>query len=127
MHICIRPPDSTLSDEYAGFLMGLGLQGHLADFPVLTLCDILSKSHELTNIALLLGLAAHKRGTMDAFVGRMLSIHVHEMVPSSTVEVGVTPLIQNAALVALGLLYQETGHRRTAEVCFCQAFIVFFV
>ena len=54
---------------------------------------------------------------MDAFVAKMLSIHVHGMVPASSVEIGVTPLVQSAALVSLGLLYQGTGHRRTAEAC----------
>ena len=96
--------------------MGLGLLGYLSDFPTITLCDYLSCSHETTSIALLLGLAASKRGTMDSFVAKMLSIHVHALLPSSTVEVGVTSLVQNAALVAVGLLYQGTSHRRTADV-----------
>lgn len=111
-----RRPDSRLTDEYAGFLFGLGLLGHLADFPTFTLCDFLSNSHETTSIALLLGLSCNKRGTMDAFMSKMLSIHVHGLMPSTSVEVGVTPLVQNAALVAVGLLYQGTCHRRTAEV-----------
>lgn len=105
-----------MTDEYAGFLLGLGLLGHLNDFPIITLCDFLSRSHELTSIALLLGLSANKRGTMDTFVSKMLSIHVHGLLPSSAVEVGVTPLVQNAALISVGLLYQGTAHRRTSDV-----------
>jgi hypothetical protein len=49
-----------LTNEQAGFLYGLGLTGHLANFSMLNVHDALTRRHDLTNIAILLGLAASK-------------------------------------------------------------------
>jgi anaphase-promoting complex subunit 1 len=49
-----------LTNEQAGFLYGLGLSGHLANFSMLNIHDALARRHDLTNIAILLGLAASK-------------------------------------------------------------------
>jgi len=49
-----------LTNEQAGFLYGLGLTGHLANFSILNVHDALSRRHDLTNIAILLGLASSK-------------------------------------------------------------------
>lgn len=49
-----------LTNEQAGFLYGLGLTGHLANFSMLNIHDALTRRHDLTNIAILLGLAASK-------------------------------------------------------------------
>ena len=49
-----------LTNEQAGFLYGLGLTGHLANFSILNVHDALTKRHDLTNIAILLGLASSK-------------------------------------------------------------------
>lgn len=49
-----------LTNEQAGFLYGLGLTGHLANFSILNVHDALTRRHDLTNIAILLGLAASK-------------------------------------------------------------------
>lgn len=49
-----------LTNEQAGFLYGLGLTGHLSNFSMLNIHDALTRRHDLTNIAILLGLAASK-------------------------------------------------------------------
>ena len=49
-----------LTNEKAGFLYGLGLKGHLSNFSMLNVHDALTRRHDLTNIAILLGLAASK-------------------------------------------------------------------
>lgn len=49
-----------LTNEQAGFLYGLGLTGHLANLSMLNIHDALTRRHDLTNIAILLGLAASK-------------------------------------------------------------------
>ena len=49
-----------LTNEQAGFLYGLGLTGHLANFSILNVHDALTRRHDLTNIAILLGLASSK-------------------------------------------------------------------
>lgn len=49
-----------LTNEQAGFLYGLGLTGHLSTFSMLNIHDALTRRHDLTNIAILLGLASSK-------------------------------------------------------------------
>jgi len=49
-----------LTNEQAGFLYGLGLTGHLSSFSMLNIHDALTRRHDLTNIAILLGLASSK-------------------------------------------------------------------
>ena len=48
--------------EHAGFLMALGLSGHLAHLARLNVHDYLIKGNEMTSVGILLGLAACKRG-----------------------------------------------------------------
>jgi anaphase-promoting complex subunit 1 len=48
--------------EHAGFLMALGLNGHLSNLAELNTYDYLIKCHEMTSVGLLLGVAATKRG-----------------------------------------------------------------
>ena len=45
-------------NSYAGFLMALGLQGHLAELSDFHLYDFLQEKHELTVVGLLVGVAA---------------------------------------------------------------------
>lgn len=105
-----------LQDEPAGFLFGLGLTGHLIDLPSVKLRMYLSQGHESTSIGLLLGLAAARRGTRDDEISRVLSIHVPSLLPSTSAEVDVSVLIQTAAMVGMGLLFQGSANRRLVEV-----------
>lgn len=50
--------------EHAGFLMALGLNGHLNTLAVLNKFEYLVKCHEMTSVGLLLGIAASKRGIL---------------------------------------------------------------
>uniref|UniRef100_T1KZR0 Uncharacterized protein n=1 Tax=Tetranychus urticae TaxID=32264 RepID=T1KZR0_TETUR len=78
--------------------------------------DYLCKGNELTRVAVLLGLAAAKRGTMDISVERILSIHVEALLPSSSIELDVPPVVEVAAILGVGLLYQGSGQRHIAEM-----------
>ncbi|KAG8278443.1 Anaphase-promoting complex subunit 1 [Homalodisca vitripennis] len=49
--------------EHAGFLMALGLNGHLNNLAQLNTCDYLARCHEMTSIGILLGISATKRDT----------------------------------------------------------------
>ena len=60
-------------------------------------------------------LSAAARGTLDSFVAQMLSLHVFGMV-SAINDVGVSSLVQTAALIGVGLLYEGSSHRHTVEV-----------
>lgn len=106
--------DGTL--EHAGFLLGLGLNGHLARLSTLAVHDYVLKNHELTSVGLLLGLAASRRGSMDLQATKLMSIHVEALLPPTSTELDVHPLVRVASVMGLGLLYAESGHRRMAEV-----------
>ena len=62
----------------------------------------------------LLGMAAAKRGTLDATVGKMLFLHIPSRHPTSYPELELSPLVQAAALLGVGLLYQGSCHRWAA-------------
>uniref|UniRef100_A0A8C6DUY4 Anaphase promoting complex subunit 1 n=1 Tax=Moschus moschiferus TaxID=68415 RepID=A0A8C6DUY4_MOSMO len=111
-----KPKHAELANEYAGFLMALGLNGHLTKLATLNIHDYLTKGHEMTSIGLLLGVAAAKLGTMDMSVTRLLSIHIPALLPPTSTELDVPHNVQVAAVVGIGLVYQGTAHRHTAEV-----------
>lgn len=55
-----KPKSAELSNEHAGFLMGLGLNGHLDSLATLNIHDYLTRGHEMTSVGLILGIAAGK-------------------------------------------------------------------
>uniref|UniRef100_A0A1B6C0L0 Uncharacterized protein n=2 Tax=Clastoptera arizonana TaxID=38151 RepID=A0A1B6C0L0_9HEMI len=105
-----------LLPEHAGFLMALGLNGHLKNLAQLNTYGYLTRCHEMTSVGLLLGIAATKRGTMDAQTTKILSIHIESLLPPTSIELDIVQNIQIAALLSMGLVYQGTGHRHIAEV-----------
>ncbi|XP_068085818.1 anaphase-promoting complex subunit 1 isoform X2 [Anabrus simplex] len=107
---------SDLSTEHAGFLMALGLNGHLSNLARWNAYEYLVKCHEMTSVGLLLGIAATKRGTMDVSTTKMLSLHLEALLPPTSIELDIQQNIQVAALLGVGLLYQGTAQRRMAEV-----------
>jgi len=111
-----KPRNNQLTEEHAGFLMALGLSGHLNSLSYMNLHDYLCKGHELTTVGLLLGTAAAKRGTMDVTTTKMLSIHIDALLPPTSAELDVPHSAQVAAILGVGLLYQGTAQRRMAEV-----------
>ncbi|KAM9365814.1 anaphase-promoting complex subunit 1 isoform 2-T3 [Pholidichthys leucotaenia] len=111
-----KPKSPELANEYAGFLMALGLNGHLTKLATLNIHDYLTKGHEMTSIGLLLGISSAKLGTMDMSVTRLLSIHIPALLPPTSTELDVPHNVQVAAVIGIGLVYQGTGHRHNAEV-----------
>uniref|UniRef100_A0A673NM55 Anaphase-promoting complex subunit 1-like n=1 Tax=Sinocyclocheilus rhinocerous TaxID=307959 RepID=A0A673NM55_9TELE len=91
-----KPKSADLANEYAGFLMALGLNGHLTKLATLNIHDYLTKvSYSLSWVLMLI-------------VVCMNFNNEHELdVPHS---------VQVAAVVGIGLIYQGTGHRHNAEV-----------
>eukprot|EP00198_Chlamydomonas_reinhardtii_P004462 XP_001693798.1 anaphase promoting complex subunit 1 [Chlamydomonas reinhardtii] len=75
----------------------------------------LSDEHDPTTIAVLVGMAAQRRGSMDAVVTRMLFLHLPARHPTSFPELELSPLVQAAALMGVGLLYEGSAHRVMAE------------
>jgi len=102
--------------EHAGFLLAMGLQGHLRHG--LKKPDVLlylDAGHNLTTMAILLGEAATHRGTMDLATRKMLCLHIPSLLPQNISEYDHAPAVQNAAVVGIGLLYMGTVHRLMAE------------
>ncbi|XP_068597126.1 anaphase-promoting complex subunit 1 [Brachionichthys hirsutus] len=111
-----KPKSPELANEYAGFLMALGLNGHLTKLATLNIHDYLTKGHEMTSIGLLLGVSSARLGTMDMSITRLLSIHIPALLPPTSTELDVPHNVQVAAVIGIGLVYQGTGHRHNAEV-----------
>ncbi|BFZ60471.1 Anaphase-promoting complex subunit 1 [Saitoella coloradoensis] len=109
-----KPTELTV--RHAGFLLGLGLNGHLKDLATWHAFNYLTSKHTMTSIGLLLGLAVSYLGTMDATVTRLLSVHVLALLPAGSTELNLSPLTQTAGLMGIGLLYHGTQQRRMTEV-----------
>ncbi|KAK4436500.1 Anaphase-promoting complex subunit [Sesamum alatum] len=101
---------------HAGLLLALGLHGHLR---VLTITDIFqyySQEHESTTVGLMIGLAASYRGTMQPSISKSLYVHLPARHPSSFPELELPTLIQSAALISVGLLYEGSAHPQTMQI-----------
>lgn len=111
-----------LNAEVAGFLLGLGLTGHLNKFHDLVIHEHLNRDHEMTQLALVLGLGIGKRGSMEADTLRIISVYVESLSPASTCPNGggasieVPQNVRVAALMSIGFLYQGSAHRYMTEV-----------
>ncbi|XP_058442829.1 anaphase-promoting complex subunit 1 isoform X2 [Malaya genurostris] len=102
--------------EHAGFLMALGLNGHLKTLSFMSIYEYLVKCDEMTSLGLLLGISATHRGTMDTKTTKLLSVHIEALLPPTAVELDISQNIQVASLMGIGLVYQGTAKRHIAEV-----------
>eukprot|EP00474_Spongospora_subterranea_P010640 CRZ11098.1 hypothetical protein [Spongospora subterranea] len=109
-----RPQEPTYT--HAGLLLALGLHGHLDGLARSDLYWYLSKKHNPTTIALLLGVAFSHRGTMNASVSKTLCLHIPALLPAGFDDMEIPLLVQTSAVLGLGLLYQGTSNRLMAEV-----------
>ncbi|KDQ24110.1 hypothetical protein PLEOSDRAFT_1048772 [Pleurotus ostreatus PC15] len=111
---------SDLSPEHAGFLLGLGLTGHLKGMLTWHTFSYLTPKHDLTSIGVLLGLAAANVGTGNHHVMKLLAVHTPALLPLPSVDLNVSLMTQAAGLAGVGLLCMGTKNRRMAEVCLSQ-------
>ena len=114
--ILFNKPSQDLSNRHAGFLLALGLNGHLKKIAKWVAFKYLTPKHTMTSIGLLLGLAASYMGTMDSLITRLLSVHVTRMLPPGAAELNLSPLTQTTGIMGIGLLYCNTQHRRMSEI-----------
>ena len=105
-----------LNARHAGFLLGLGLNGHLRKLASWHVSNYLTPRHAMTSVGLLLGLSAGYIGSMDMTIVKLLSVHVVALLPSGSSELNLSNLIQTASVLGIGLLYFETQHRRMSDV-----------
>lgn len=106
---------ATLTAEHAGFLFGLGLNGHLTNLALFNLHEYLVKGDPMTSIALLLGTSAAKCRTAELQSMKMLSTHLPFLLLPTLLELNIDPSVQTAAVLGVGLLYAESGNYRLAE------------
>lgn len=104
------------SSEHGGFLMALGLNGHLKSLSFMSIYEYLVKCEEMTSVGLLLGISAAHRATMDTTTTKLLSVHIEALLPATALELDIPQNIQVAAIMGIGLIYQETAKRHMAEV-----------
>ena len=57
-----------------------------------------------------------RRSSMDHATMKVLSIHLPAMLPPTSTELNVPHNVQVAAILGVGLMFQETAHRHTAEI-----------
>ncbi|KAK5995572.1 Negative regulator of mitosis [Cladobotryum mycophilum] len=114
--ILYNKPGQELSNRHAGFLLALGLNGHLKGVAKWVAFKYLTPKHTMTSVGLLLGLAASYMGTMDSLITRLLSVHATRMLPRGAAELNLSPLTQTSGIMGIGLLYCGSQHRRMSEI-----------
>ncbi|KAI4089883.1 MAG: hypothetical protein LQ344_005073 [Seirophora lacunosa] len=105
-----------LKNRHAGFLLALGLNGHMKNVAKWASYKYLSPKHTMTSIGFLLGTSASYLGTMDLNITRLLSVHVKRMLPAGAAELNLSPITQTGSIMGIGLLYCNTQHRRMSEI-----------
>ncbi|ODV80795.1 uncharacterized protein CANTADRAFT_46433 [Suhomyces tanzawaensis NRRL Y-17324] len=113
-----KPPD--LNAQHAGFLLGLGLNGHLKKLEEWHIYNYLGPKHPLTSVGLLIGMAASIKGSMDNKLTKVLSVHAVALLPQGANDLNVPVMVQTAGLIGIGLLYLESQHRRMSEILLSQ-------
>lgn len=114
--IIYNKPGGEPSNRHAGFLLALGLNGHLKSMVKWVAFKYLTTKHTMTSIGLLLGLAASFMGTMDNLITRVLTVHVTRLLPPGAAELNLSHLTQTAGLMGIGLVYCQSQHRRMSEI-----------
>lgn len=104
------------SAEHGGFLMALGLNGHLKSLAFMSVYDYLVKIDDMTSIGLLLGIAAAHCGTQDMTTTKLMSLHLEALLPSTALELDISQNVQVACIMGIGLVYRGTAKRHMAEV-----------
>ncbi|WFD23515.1 Anaphase-promoting complex subunit 1 [Malassezia equina] len=100
--------------RHAGFLLGLGLHGHLRTLGRVHAYRYLAPRHTLTTMGLVLGLAASFVGTADPVARQIMAVQVAAFLPAGSVPLQMAPLTQATGLLGMGLVFCGTDHRWTA-------------
>ncbi|CAK9780760.1 hypothetical protein CC85DRAFT_277308 [Cutaneotrichosporon oleaginosum] len=108
-----RPGD--INAEHAGFILGLGLTGHLRKLGSKQTFTYLRQRHEKTTVGTLLGVAASFAGSQDPMVTSQISLHSNALLPPGAMELNGSPLVQSTALLSIGLVYAGTKHLHMAD------------
>jgi len=102
--------------KHAGFLFAMGLNGMMSSLLMINVYDYLSNNNDFTNVAVMLGMAAAKRGTSDNMVFKILSLRLECLLPPTCTDLEISPMCRVASCMGLGLLFQGTANSFITEV-----------
>jgi anaphase-promoting complex subunit 1 len=80
--------------SHAGFLMGLGLKGHLKALTISDVCEYLTLGHVPTTVAILIGYAASHIGSADSAISKTICLHVVSLLPVQHWDLDISPVVQ---------------------------------
>lgn len=104
------------NDSHAGVILALGLNKDLAVLNMTDIYEHIGPGHDLTSIAMLLGLGCAKAGSCDSNIRKTLTLHVPSLFPQEFSDLDVvSSSVQSAAITGLGLLYRGTCNRLMCE------------
>lgn len=103
-------------NEYAGFLLALGLNGHLTKLSSFDIYEHLQEKHDLTVVSLLLGISAARVGSMNPALTSLMALYLPPLLPQGSADMDISRVMQVAAMIGIGFLYSGSGHRRMVEV-----------
>ncbi|KAL3232428.1 Anaphase-promoting complex subunit 1 [Nakaseomyces bracarensis] len=102
--------------SHAGFLLGLGLNGHLKNLEEWHIYNYLSLKSTYIGIGLLLGMSSSMKGSMDLTLTKILSIHVAALLPKGANDLNIDIKVQTAGLVSLGQLFLRSRHKKMTSL-----------
>ncbi|SMN19814.1 similar to Saccharomyces cerevisiae YNL172W APC1 Largest subunit of the Anaphase-Promoting Complex/Cyclosome (APC/C) [Maudiozyma saulgeensis] len=101
-----------LNATFGGFLLGLGLNGHLKNLEEWHIYNFLSPKITFVSVGLLLGLCASSRKSKDFKIIKVLSVHVVALQPRGSRDMNINVEVQIAGLIGIGLILQESQNKK---------------
>ncbi|KAG2188928.1 hypothetical protein INT44_004070 [Umbelopsis vinacea] len=105
-----------LNPSHGGFLLALGLTGHLRRLPIVDWYRYLTENCDLASAGFILGVAAAYCGSRDGKVTKLLSMHLPSLLPLDSTDLGHSHLTQTTCILGIGLVYMGSCDRRMASV-----------
>ena len=106
---------TTLDASFGGFLLGLGLNGHLKNLEEWHIYNFLSPKITFVSVGLLLGLCASSRKSKDFKIIKVLSVHVVALLPVGSNDMNINVEVQIAGLIGVGLILQESQNKKISN------------
>ncbi|CAB4253897.1 similar to Saccharomyces cerevisiae YNL172W APC1 Largest subunit of the Anaphase-Promoting Complex/Cyclosome (APC/C) [Maudiozyma barnettii] len=104
-----------LNATFGGFLLGLGLNGHLKNLEEWHIYNFLSPKITFVSVGLLLGLCASSRKSKDFKIIKVLSVHVVALQPRGSRDMNINVEVQIAGLIGIGLILQQSQNKKISS------------
>ena len=111
------PPELVPLVQYrhAGYLFGVGLRRQLSCLRPDDVYRYLKQQNDIVSGAVIVARAISASGSADAETAKLCCIHIPDLLPASSMEIDIHPLVHAAGLCGLGFVFASTGHRTTIE------------